>query len=59
MIAADVQSLRKGLDLTKAEKDRQPKNFIIFVSFSTIKIFNSFKQIPQALIYVTLYVNVP
>ncbi|XP_065065568.1 formin-like protein 1 isoform X2 [Rhopilema esculentum] len=30
MIAADVQSLRKGLDLTKAEKDRQPKNFIIF-----------------------------
>ena len=33
MIAADVQSLRKGLDLAKAEKEKQQRNFIIYVSF--------------------------
>lgn len=32
-LAADVQGLRKGLDLTKSERDKQPDNFIIFVSF--------------------------
>ena len=32
-LAADVQGLRKGLDLTKTERDKQPDNFIIFVSF--------------------------
>jgi len=30
MIAADVQSLRKGLDLAKAEKEKQQRNFIIY-----------------------------
>ncbi|XP_031555885.1 formin-like protein 3 isoform X2 [Actinia tenebrosa] len=29
-LAADVQGLRKGLDLTKSEKDKQPNNFVIF-----------------------------
>ncbi|KAK3756002.1 hypothetical protein QZH41_013189 [Actinostola sp. cb2023] len=29
-LAADVQGLRKGLDLTKSEKDKQSKNFVIF-----------------------------
>ena len=32
-LAADVQGLRKGLDLTKNERDKQPNNFIVFVSF--------------------------
>ena len=31
-LAADVQGLRKGLDLTKTERDKQADNFIIFVS---------------------------
>lgn len=35
-LAADVQGLRKGLDLTKSERDKQPDNFIIFVSFVSI-----------------------
>lgn len=33
-LVADVQGLRKGLDLTKTERDKQPDNFVIFVSFS-------------------------
>ena len=32
-LAADVQGLRKGLDLAKNERDKQPNNFIIYVSF--------------------------
>ena len=35
-LAADVQGLRKGLDLTKTERDKQPDNFIIFVSFCDV-----------------------
>ncbi|KAL9956184.1 hypothetical protein ACROYT_G037628 [Oculina patagonica] len=33
-LAADVQGLRKGLDLTKSERDRQPDNFIIFTFYN-------------------------
>ena len=38
-LAADVQGLRKGLDLTKSERDKQPENFIIFVSFGFVLFF--------------------
>ena len=38
-LAADVQGLRKGLDLTKSERDKQPENFIIFVSFCFFLLF--------------------
>lgn len=38
-LAADVQGLRKGLDLTKSERDKQPDNFIIFVSFFFGELF--------------------
>lgn len=34
-LAADVQGLRKGLDLTKSERDKQPENFIIFTFYNT------------------------
>ena len=37
-LGVDVQGLRKGLDLAKAEKDKQPQNFVIFVSFSLLQI---------------------
>ena len=43
-LAADVQSLRKGLDMTKAEKEKQPNNFIIYVSFD-ILLLNVLKVI--------------
>ena len=33
---ADIQSLKKGIDLTKTERDKQPNNFILFVSFSPV-----------------------
>lgn len=33
-LAADVQGLRKGLDLTKSERDKQPDNFIIFTFYN-------------------------
>ncbi|KAJ7390170.1 hypothetical protein OS493_026677 [Desmophyllum pertusum] len=33
-LAADVQGLRKGLDLTKTERDKQPDNFIIFTFYN-------------------------
>lgn len=39
-LAADVQGLRKGLDLTKSERDKQPENFIIFVSFGFVLFFS-------------------
>ena len=29
----DIQSLKKGIDLTKKERDKQPDNFVLFVSF--------------------------
>lgn len=35
-LAADVQGLRKGLDLTKTERDKQPDNYIIFVSLCNV-----------------------
>ena len=37
-LAADVQGLRKGLDLTKSERDKQPNNFIVYVSFVRMSI---------------------
>lgn len=39
-LAADVQGLRKGLDLTKSERDKQPDNFIIFVSICDLICFH-------------------
>ena len=30
---ADILSLKKGIDLTKTERDKQPNNFVLFVSF--------------------------
>lgn len=33
-LAADVQGLRKGLDLTKSERDKQPDNFVIFTFYN-------------------------
>ena len=39
-LSADVQGLRKGLDLTKTERDKQPDNYVIFVSFCNVaKLF--------------------
>ena len=47
-LAADVQGLRKGLDLTKSERDKQPDNFIIFVSFCYFpKVTRSFSSVTQ------------
>lgn len=32
-LAADVQNLRKGLDVAKMEKEKQPDNYALHVSF--------------------------
>ena len=32
-LASDVQHLRKGLDAAKSERDKQPDNYAIHVSF--------------------------
>ena len=32
-LSNDIQSLKKGIDLTKKERDKQPDNFVLFVSF--------------------------
>lgn len=34
-LTADVQHLRKGLDVAKSERDKQPENYVIHVSFQT------------------------
>jgi len=34
-LVADVQGLRKGLDLTKTERDKQPDNFVIFTFYNS------------------------
>ncbi|XP_048575973.1 formin-like protein isoform X2 [Nematostella vectensis] len=41
-LAADVQGLRKGLDLTKSERDKQPNNFIIFNFYN-----NAFRKVQR------------
>ena len=33
-LAADVQHLRKGLDIAKSEREKQPDNYAIHVSIS-------------------------
>lgn len=33
-LSADVQGLRKGLDLTKTERDKQPDNYVIFTFYN-------------------------
>ena len=36
-LSNDIQSLKKGIDLTKKERDKQPENFVLFVSFTKEK----------------------
>ena len=33
-LRCDVQQLRKGLDITKNEREKQPDNYALHVSFS-------------------------
>lgn len=38
-LASDVQHLRKGLDAAKSERDKQPDNYAIHVSFQKYDFF--------------------
>ena len=38
-LASDVQHLRKGLDAAKSERDKQPDNYAIHVSFPKYDFF--------------------
>lgn len=38
-LAQDVQALRKGIDITLYEREKQSQNFVIFISYSTTSSF--------------------
>ena len=38
MLSEDVRNLKKGLDELKSEKELEPDNFVIFISFHTCNL---------------------
>ena len=38
LLTEDVQLLKKGLQDVKEEKDKEPNNFIIFISYSQLRM---------------------
>ena len=38
MLSEDVRNLKKGLEELKSEKEKEPDNFVIFISFHTCNL---------------------